>query len=80
MRLAPLFALVPFLFAGAASADDPPKPTAPTETGGSPKDPGETEKPAADGIEWSHDYEAAKDKAATEKKGLFVYLTPAWFT
>jgi hypothetical protein len=29
---------------------------------------------------WEKDYDVAKAKAAKEKKGLFVYLTPDWFT
>ena len=37
-------------------------------------------KPAESTIAWLHDYDAAKTKAASEKKGLFVYMTPAWFT
>ena len=37
-------------------------------------------KPAESTIAWLHDYDAAKTKAASEKKGLFVYMTPSWFT
>ena len=38
------------------------------------------EAPAGEGIEWVRDWAAARDQAAKEKKGLFVYLTPDWFT
>lgn len=37
-------------------------------------------KPAEVSIAWLHDYDAAKTKAASEKKGLFIYMTPSWFT
>jgi hypothetical protein len=30
-------------------------------------------------IAWTKDYDAGKAKAKTDKKGLFVYLTPDWF-
>jgi hypothetical protein len=38
------------------------------------------EEPKASAIAWVHDYDEAKAKAAEQKKGLFVYLTPSWFT
>ncbi len=64
----------PFLlgFGASALADDTPKP---------PAKPDATAKPAAGAkLAWLSDYDAAKKKAAEEKKGLLVYLTPAWFT
>ena len=44
-----------------------------------------TDAPAADagteaGIAWADDYETALERANAENKGLFVYLTPTWFT
>lgn len=38
------------------------------------------EEAPAPAIAWAEDYESAKEQAATQKKGLFVYLTPTWFT
>lgn len=38
------------------------------------------EAPKPDLVPWVKDYAAAKERAAREKKGLLVYLTPAWFT
>jgi hypothetical protein len=65
MRRILLAAAVPFLAGlSVARADE--------SAGG-----GET---TASGIAWVHDYDAAKEKAGAEKKGLFVYLTPTWFT
>ncbi len=82
MTLANRLALVlafPFLLGASALADDTPKPP-----GGDPKTP--PAKPDAakpeegEKIAWIHDYDEAKKKADAEKKGLFVYLTPTWFT
>ncbi len=50
--------------------DAPAVPPAPAAEGAKP----------ADLIPWIRDYAAAKERAAKEKKGLLVYLTPAWFT
>jgi len=49
------------------------------------KDEPATDAPAADteteaGIAWADDYESAQEKAKAENKGLFIYLTPTWFT
>lgn len=54
-------------------AEDPPKEEPPKE------------EPAAEegtetGLVWLSDYDEARQKAAEAKKGLFVYLTPNWFT
>lgn len=84
--------LLPFLAASVTRADDTPKPDAPKPE--APKlepakpdvaKPADTvtkdaPKKAVDTMSWVHDYDAAKTKAAEEKKGLFVYMTPAWFT
>ncbi len=40
----------------------------------------EPEEPEEPELEWLSDYEEAKAKAKETGKGLFVYLTPAWFT
>lgn len=58
-----------------AWGDDPPKEDPPKEGEGAKEEP----KPE-EGIAWIHDYEEGKKKAEEEKKGLFVYLTPSWFT
>jgi len=71
--------------ADAPKPADETKPAAPTPPAAEPK-PVTDAKPAAEAkapasaIAWMHDYDAAKTKAASEKKGLFVYLTPSWFT
>ena len=49
------------------------------------KDEPATDAPAADteteaGIAWADDYESAQEKAKAENKGLFIYMTPTWFT
>lgn len=62
---------------------DPVKPDAATPADATkPVDTAKKDEPkkAADAIAWLHDYDAAKTKAAGEKKGLFVYMTPSWFT
>ena len=51
----------------------------PAKPDGEAKPPADA-KPAAPAISWIHDYDEAKTKAASEKKGLFVYMTPSWFT
>lgn len=77
--------LLPLVAVAFARADDAPKPAAPEAP---PKPDAKPDaKPEAKpltpkaegGIAWLHDYDAAKAKAAEEKKGLFVYLTPSWF-
>lgn len=69
MRVLAFAAVVACFFGPAAFADDPPKPEAPAAAEATPT-----------GIEWLHDYDAAKEQAKAEKKGVLVYLTPSWFT
>jgi len=68
-------ALALALVAGTAAAQDtpPPPPAAPEGVSAA--------APAADAspIPWERDFAAAKEKAAKEKKGLLVYMTPDWF-
>ena len=88
MNLSRFALLLPFLFGVAAIADDGPTPVKPpaddgakpdgAKPDGAKGDAGEAKKEA--GIPWVHDYDAAKKQADAEKKGLFVYLTPSWFT
>ncbi len=92
MCIVQIATLLPFLFAGTALADDLPKPTAPpVDTPPAPtkpageepkKDEPRKEEPKVEvpAIAWLHDYDKAKEQAVKEKKGLFVYLTPSWFT
>lgn len=42
------------------------------------EDPPEDEAEAIE-LEWLDDYDAARQKAQDDGKGLFVYLTPDWF-
>ena len=95
-RSAFLFALplvLPFLASATARADepDPVKPATPVAPPAPPEAPKPgvpkpaapatgPSAPAAPLIPFLTDYEAAKQRAAEEKKGLFVYLTPDWFT
>lgn len=84
MNLATRLGLVlafPFLLGASALADDTPKP-APKPDDAKPAmgDAKEDPKEAGEKIAWVHDYDEAKKQAAAEKKGLFVYLTPTWFT
>jgi len=85
--------LLPLVGLASVRADDAPKPApvAPPVVPDAPAKPapeaakpdaGKSEEPkaAASAIAWVHDYDEAKTKAAEQKKGLFVYLTPSWFT
>ena len=89
MRMILCLLALPLLAGAAARADDPPPSgspgKAPVEAGGPAKPEGEAKppadaKPATSAIAWIHDLADARTKAAAEKKGLFVYLTPSWFT
>lgn len=66
-------AIVLGVLASAAGAQEAPKPEA-------PKAPAAPAAQKPDLVPWLKDYAAAKERAAKEKKGLLVYLTPAWFT
>jgi len=71
--------------APAAPKADAPKPdapkAAPTPEGEKRSAPTKAEAPPAVSlIPFLTDYEAAKKQAAEQKKGLFIYLTPDWFT
>ncbi len=88
--------LLPLVGLASVRADDAPKPApaAPPVVPDAPAKPapdaakpdaakpdaGKSEEPKASAIAWVHDYDEAKAKAAEQKKGLFVYLTPTWFT
>jgi len=47
-----------------------------TDESAEPEEP----EPAEPELEWLDDYEEAQAKAKEAGKGLFVYLTPDWFT
>ncbi len=83
MKLSRFALVIPIFFGAAAIADDGPTPVKPpaddgAKPDGAKGDAGGAKKEA--GIPWVHDYDAAKKQADAEKKGLFVYLTPSWFT
>ncbi len=82
-RLWSLLAL-PLLSGAVALAADGPDPVPPAkppaDTSGPKAPPVAPPKAPESKIPWIHDYEEAKTKAAAEKRGLFVYLTPTWFT
>jgi len=83
MRHRSLLLALPLVLGSVAFADEPskPSPAPPAATPPAPAHSAKEEgKKDAASIPWIHDYEEAKKKAATEKKGLFVYMTPSWFT
>jgi hypothetical protein len=55
-------------FADETKKDDP-------EKGGA-----KPEAAEASGIQWLHDVDEGRKAAQEAKKGLFVYMTPKWFT
>ena len=66
-----------------AWAEDPPEDEPADEPADEMVDEEETDEPVEPEepeLEWLDDYEEAQAKAKEAGKGLFVYLTPDWFT